>query len=46
MLWTLWMLIRVNQLDYTSQTFTTNVFIGGFDVTTVHIRLPWPASRN
>lgn len=26
-LWTLWMLIRVNQLDSTSQTFTTNVLV-------------------
>lgn len=43
-LWTLWMLIRVNQLDSTSQTFTTNVLV---DLTwQLPMRLLWPVSKS
>lgn len=43
-LWTLRMLIRVNQLNNASQTFTTNVLV---DLTwQLPMRLPWPASRS
>lgn len=43
-LWTLWVLIRVNQLNSASQTFTTNVLV---DLTwQLPMRLPWPASKS
>lgn len=43
-LWTLWMLIRVNQLDNASQTFITNVLV---DLAwQVPMRLPWQASKS
>lgn len=43
-LWTLWMLIRVNQLNNVSKTFTTNVVV---DLTwQLPTRLPWPASKS
>lgn len=34
-LWTLWMLLRVNQLDNASQTFITNVLVD-FGTTSPH----------